>query len=158
MPGSGKSTLANQIVDVIRNSGKQCVWLDGDSLRAILGRANPDSDYTMESRKEIAMIYSKIGTLLNSQGLIVVISTVSLFWEVHAFNRRNVPNYYEVFLDVDLDLLYTGERKNLYDSILRKSLTPEFPKNPDIILRASNSIDRENWLSILCEQLDWLDN
>lgn len=158
LPGSGKSTLANQVVSVIRISGRQCVLLDGDSLRAILGRTNPDSDYSMQSRKEIAMTYSKIGALLNSQGLMVVISTVSLFWEVQEFNRKNLPNYCEVFLDVDLDLLHSGERKNLYDSVLRETLIPEFPKNPDIILRATKAIDRKNWLGILRHELDWLQN
>lgn len=156
LPGSGKSTLANQVVEVIRLSGRQCVLLDGDTLRSILGRTNPDLDYSMQSRKEIAMVYSKIGALLNTQGLTVVIATVSLFWEVQEFNRQNLPNYCEVFLDVDLDLLYSGERKNLYDSVLRETLIPEIPKNPDIVLHANRANDRENWLGILLHELDWL--
>jgi adenylylsulfate kinase-like enzyme len=158
LPGSGKSTLANQVVNLIRLSGKQCVLLDGDTLREILGKTNLDSDYSMNSRKEVAMIYSKIGILLNSQGVIVVVSTVSLFWDVHEFNRQNLPNYCEVFLDVDLNLLYTGQRKHLYESVLRDSLIPEFPKNPDIILRAKKSMDREKWLDILRNKLIWIES
>lgn len=153
MPGSGKTTLADELVSSLRTRGESCIQLDGDELRYILNREDLDSDYSPESRLQLALSYSRLATALNSQGFIVVVSTVSLFWKVQEWNRRNVRNYFEVFLDVDSSLLEKGPRNKLYETSLKSQLIPEFPKNPNLILKANNLSDRTSWLSILEDSL-----
>jgi adenylylsulfate kinase-like enzyme len=153
MPGSGKTTLANDLVSSLRVKGQHCIQLDGDELRHILNKEDLNSDYSPESRLDLALLYSRLAVSLNSQGFIVVVSTVSLFWRVHKWNRLNIKNYFEVFLDVDSTLLETVPRSRLYKTALGTHFSPEFPVNPDLVLKAKNLIDRATWLSILEDSL-----
>ena len=52
--------------------------------------------------------------MLANQGLTVVIATMSLFKEVHAWNRHNLPGYFEVYLKVPLDELRRRDSKGIY--------------------------------------------
>ena len=149
LPGSGKSTLAASLASHFRSQDMPCVFLDGDELREILGRNDASRDYTTDSRKDLAQIYSRLASKLNQQDLIVVIATVSLFWEVLEHNRSTNPNYVEVFLNVDSQILHTGERKLLYDETLKLDLVSELPRNPDLVLHASNESDRNDWFKEL---------
>jgi adenylylsulfate kinase len=153
MPGSGKTTLANNLASSLRVKGQHCIQLDGDELRHILRKEDLNTDYSLESRLELALLYSRLAVFLNSQGFIVVVSTVSLFWEVHKWNRLNTKNYFEVFLDVDSSLLDTVPRSGLYKAALESHFSPEFPVNPDLVLKAKNTTDRTSWLSILEDSL-----
>ena len=76
LPGSGKSTLAASLASHFRSQDMPCVFLDGDELREILGRNDASRDYTTDSRKDLAQIYSRLASKLNQQDLIVVIATV----------------------------------------------------------------------------------
>jgi adenylylsulfate kinase-like enzyme len=153
MPGSGKTTLANDLVLSLRIKGKRCIQLDGDELRHILNKENLESDYSPESRLDLALLYSRLAVALNSQGFIVVVSTVSLFWRVQELNRLYTKNYFEVFLDVDSKLLEAGSRSRLYETTLKHQLTPELPLKPDLTLKARKLADRKSWLSILEDSL-----
>jgi len=154
LPGSGKSTLAASLASHFRTTGTPCIFLDGDELREILGRNAASCDYTTESRKGLAQIYARLASNLNQQGLVVVVATVSLFWEVLENNRTTNPNYVEVFLDVDRQMLHTGDRRLLYDETLKMNLVSELPRNPDLILRASNESDRIDWFKELLSFLE----
>jgi adenylylsulfate kinase-like enzyme len=46
------------------------------------------------------MQYARLCRVLAEQGVTVVIATISLFKEVHAWNRENLPGYFEVYLKV----------------------------------------------------------
>lgn len=149
LPGSGKSTLGAALVQHFRSDGTPCVFLDGDELRQILGRIDHDGDYTMQSRRELAQIYSRLATKLNLQGLVVVVATVSMFLEVYDSNRRANSNYVEVFLNVDRELLSSGPRKEMYEESLELNLLSEFPLNPDLMLHAKTEEDRYVWFTEL---------
>lgn len=49
-------------------------------------------------RLSLAKMYSKLSSLLAKQGHIVVVSTISLFHEVHTINRQNT-NYCEIYIE-----------------------------------------------------------
>ena len=95
--------------------------LDGDELRMIFGKLNFDSDkeYGRDARVALAMIYSRLCSLLSQQGFTVVIATISLFREVHKWNRANIPGYYEVYLDVPMDELINRDPKAIYENYFK---------------------------------------
>lgn len=115
LSGAGKSTLAHEVVARLRAEGKAVVHLDGDELREVFGAVAANAqNHGREGRLALAMQYAHLCRVVASQGLTVVIATISLFREVHAWNRRNLPGYFEVYLKVPVDELRRRDPKGIY--------------------------------------------
>jgi adenylylsulfate kinase len=113
LSGAGKTTLAHKVADRLRARGRSVVLLDGDELRAVFG-AIAASSHAGGARLELAMSYARLCQVLASQGLTVVIATISMFKDVHAWNRANLPGYFEAYLNVPLDELRRRDSKGIY--------------------------------------------
>ena len=116
LSGSGKTTLANRLFDELKLSNKNLVLLDGDELRYILNldNSNESKYYSRSQRISLALSYSKLCKYLSNQGMIVVIATISLFREVHEWNRKNLPNYFEIYMNPPSEILVKRDSKGLY--------------------------------------------
>jgi len=142
LSATGKTTLSKLLVDSFRASGKVVVHLDGDELRQVLS----DEAYTREERIALGMRYSRLCRLLINQGIDVVISVIGLFKELHRWNKENIPNYIEIFIDTPLEELINRDPKGLYKkhksgeikNIAGMDLKVDFPVDPDIHLKWSS--------------------
>ena len=115
LSGSGKSTLAKCLAPELKQRGENVISLDGDELRNILPKVNSHSDeYSRNNRLQLAMTYSKLCELLANQGFTVIISTISMFHEIYLWNRKNLPNYFQVYLEVPLHELEKRDPKDIY--------------------------------------------
>ena len=115
LSGAGKSTLARELVRVLRDEGRAVVMLDGDDLREVLALGTMDSSrYSRDQRVELALRYSRLCRYLADQGFIVVIATISMFAEVHSWNRSHLPGYLEVYIKVPTDELRRRDPKGIY--------------------------------------------
>ncbi len=115
LSGAGKSTLAQVLAPRLRAQGRAVVLLDGDELREVFGAVAANADnHGREGRLALAMQYARLCRILASQGLTVVIATISLFREVHAWNRAHLPGYFEVYLKVSVDELRRRDPKGIY--------------------------------------------
>lgn len=115
LSGAGKSTLAQALAPRLRAQGRAVVLLDGDELRDVFGAVTANADnHGREGRLALALQYARLCRILASQGLTVVIATISLFREVHAWNRANLPGYFEVYLKVPVDELRRRDPKGIY--------------------------------------------
>jgi cytidine diphosphoramidate kinase len=141
LSATGKTTISTLLVEKLRESGKFVVHLDGDELRHVLS----DNAYTREERIALGMRYSRLCKLLISQGVCVVISVIGLFKELHKWNRNNIPNYVEVFIDTPLSELKRRDPKNLYrdfelgklNNVAGVDLQVDLPSQPDIHIKWS---------------------
>jgi cytidine diphosphoramidate kinase len=141
LSATGKTTLSTLLVEHMRLLGKKVILLDGDELRQVLS----ENAYTREERIALGMRYSRLCKLLSSQGVDVVIAVIGLFKELHEWNRENIPNYVEVFIDTPLAELRRRDPKDLYknvdsgriQNVAGIDLEVDFPYKPDIYL---------NWL------------
>ena len=89
--------------------------LDGDELRDVFGAtATNPQNYGRESRLALAMQYAHLCRVLAKQGHTVVIATISLFREVHSWNRVNLPDYFEAYLKVPVEELRRRDPKGIY--------------------------------------------
>ena len=140
LSGAGKTTLAQAIVKHLRDNGQHVIFLDGDELRDILNRPlNNVQSHDRESRLALAMQYAQLCRMLAMQGVIVVIATISLFKEIHSWNRTNLPNYFEIYLDVPLDELRRRDPKTIYhrfdrgeiENVAGLDVDIDKPQNPD---------------------------
>ncbi len=115
LSGAGKSTLARQIVEKLRFCGEPVVMLDGDELREVFGAVAANvHNHGREGRLALALQYAHLCRVIASQGFTVVIATISLFREVHAWNRANLPGYFEVYLKVPIEELRSRDPKGIY--------------------------------------------
>lgn len=135
LAGSGKTTIASGVYEKLKQEYPNTVHLDGDVMRDILGE---QSAHDLEGRIRTAEIYSKFCSLLTSQGINVVMSTISLFRNIHNYNRKNNQSYYEILLNVNKDTLHKRNKKGLYqgssENMMGIDQQPEFPVNPDVVL------------------------
>ena len=142
LSATGKTTLSTLLVTHLRNLGKTVIHLDGDELRQVLA----DDVYTREERIALAMRYARFCKLLSEQGVDVVIAVIGLFKEVHKWNRNNITNYIEIFIDTPLSELKKRDPKKLYrdvelgviKNVAGIDLIIDIPSNPDIHLKWSD--------------------
>ena len=115
LSGAGKSTLAREVASRLRARGEPVVLLDGDELRGVFGAVAANArNHDREGRLALAMKYARLCQIIARQDLTVVIATISLLNEVHAWNRVNLPGYFEVYLKVPLEELGRRDPKGLY--------------------------------------------
>lgn len=115
LSGAGKSTLAYEMVSKFNNSGEVVVMFDGDELREVFGsKATNEQNYSREGRLLLAMQYAYLCRLVAAQGLTVIIATISMFREIHEWNRANLPGYFEVYLKVPIEELRRRDHKGIY--------------------------------------------
>lgn len=115
LSGAGKTTLANELVRRLREQGEPVIMLDGDELREVFGAAAANAqNHGREGRLALAMQYAHLCRIIAAQGVTVVIATISLFREVHEWNRANLPGYFEVYLKVPVEELRRRDPKGIY--------------------------------------------
>ena len=136
----GKSTVAEEALRLIRAAGRTAVLLDGDKVRAALHDSATGHD--REGRLRNAYRISGLAKMLAEQGLVVVVATMSLFHEIHAWNRANLPGYLEILLKAHLQVLMARDPKGLYRKAAAGEvvnvggfdLAVEEPLAPDLVL------------------------
>ena len=115
LSGAGKTTVSTELNERLKKGGLQPILLDGDILRRLfIDRNNTTQTYNRQERIILSYKYSHLCQLLSSQGFIVIIATVSMFREIYAWNRLNLPNYFEIYLNVPLRELCRRDPKNIY--------------------------------------------
>lgn len=112
LSGVGKSSIANELKHLISDRGINAVIVDGDKVREVINDSSTGHD--RESRFQNAMRICRLAKMLSEQGAIVIVATMSLFKEVHKWNRENLINYYEVFIRASIESLKERDARGLY--------------------------------------------
>ena len=139
MSGAGKTTIGSLLYSHFLEIKKNVVYLDGDTLREIFGNSKK---YSQSERMFLAKRYSRLCKVLTEQGTDVIITTISMFHEIRAWNRENIENYNEIYIKVPLEVLISRDQKKLYSRALRGEIKDvigidvkvEEPLNPDVII------------------------
>ncbi len=139
LSGAGKTTIGSLLYEHLKRKYPNTVIFDGDALRQAFGN---DLGYSEEDRYQCAMRYARLCRLLVEQGIHVVCCTISMFDQVREWNRRNIENYSEIYIEVPLPVLEKRNQKNLYQdvkdgkrgNVVGMDLALQLPKNPDIRL------------------------
>ncbi|MDD2656643.1 MAG: adenylyl-sulfate kinase [Patescibacteria group bacterium] len=145
LPGCGKTTLSKKLYESINNK-LFTIRMDGDVFREIMDN---DLGYTIEDRKKNAFRLARMNKYLVEHGAVVICATVSLFKEVHDWNRKNINNLLEIFIEVSENVLNERDQKNLYSkgktgetkNVYGIDQSFDIPKNPDLIIKNDGSLD-----------------
>ena len=148
LSGAGKTTLATELSQRLRGAGQAVISLDGDDLRRVWGEQPMDeAGYGREDRIALGIRYARLAKLLASQDHVVIVATISLFREVHIWNRKNIPGYFEVYLRAPLDELRRRDPKGIYrryeagqlKNVAGLDLEIDEPESPDLLLNVMPS-------------------
>ena len=111
LAGAGKTTIGRKLYQNIKILDSATVFLDGDHVRDIMGQ---DLGHSLEDRKKNGLRVCQLCRYLDRQGVNVVCAILSLFEEQQCWNRENYSDYFEVFVDVPMDVLAARDQKGLY--------------------------------------------
>ena len=151
LSGAGKTTLANKLGNNLRYIGIPYFLLDGDLVRKVFQEDKYEKNYSYEERKKMSNKYSRLSLLLANQGYCVITSVISMFEEIYNWNKKNLPGYYEVFLDITLDELKKRDSKGIYKkfkegnlkNIAGLDLAIQKPSNPNMHVKDNDKVNVE---------------
>jgi adenylylsulfate kinase len=149
LSGAGKSTIGNAIHKLWKAEEPNTVLVDGDAVRSII-RFNADADaYSLAGRHAAASRYCDICEWLGNEDINVVCCTISFYDDLRKRNRQNLKDYFEVYINVPMDVLIERDVKNLYAPALRGEIRNvvgvdlhlDAPADPDFVLDNSQKCD-----------------
>lgn len=112
LSGAGKSTIAAALGDLFAKAGRPAILLDGDEVREAVG--DEFCGHDPESRLKNAYRICRFARMLAGQGFTVIVATMSLYHEIHDWNRKNLPGYFETYLEASPEVLRERDPKGLY--------------------------------------------
>ncbi|MCP3902006.1 MAG: adenylyl-sulfate kinase [Planctomycetes bacterium] len=148
LSGAGKTTLARAVTARLRGGGQPAVMIDGDDLRKLHRR---DLSHSPADRLENARRIGRLAQFLSAQRVNVVVATISLFHEVHEWNREHLERYLEVYLHASIDFLerrdpkglYRRAREGLISEVAGVDLAFEEPLRPDLRFDSEKELEPE---------------
>lgn len=109
--GAGKSSVARELERILARRGVESVILDGNHLREVFEQ----SGYDRASRIALGIRYAELAKTLSAHSnKAVIIAANGMLSEVCEYNRAYLPDYYEVFLDVPLEVLKKRDSAGIY--------------------------------------------
>ncbi len=156
LSATGKSTVAKHMKAILDDKSIPTVIVDGDEVREMV--ADDCCGHDRESRIKNAYRICRLTRMIARQGFTVLVATMSLYHEVHAWNRLNLPGYMEVLLEADLDVLKSRDPKGLYEKLSNGQeknmggvdIEAEYPQAPDLHIKNNGGPDN---IPVVAEQI-----
>ncbi len=146
LSGSGKSTLAAKLEDDLHHSGFFSIVIDGDNFR---GTVNSDLGFSDIDREENIRRISEVGKLLQSNGIIVIVSAISPRGKFRKQAKEIIGKdyFHEVYINASFDICRKRDVKGLYAKAEQGDLANftgkesnfEEPINPWLSLKTDNT-------------------
>ena len=108
---SGKSTLGRYFFKKFKKKNKNTVFLDGDEFRKIF---HDDIKYTLRDRDVNAIRLTSLVKYVSDQKVNLIVSANITSQRFRNWCRKNVKNYFEIFIDTPMEILRKRDYKKLY--------------------------------------------
>ena len=153
LSSAGKSTVATSLAQRLGDDGIKPVVLDGDTMRSLLPCP---LGYGLDDRRRLATSYADLAGELAAQGHVVIVATVSLLHDVHARNRRVLPRYLEVFLDVPEAVRTQRDTRGIYtmDQSVGVDLPAQLPTAPDLAIANHGTTTPQDCATLIARLLE----
>ena len=141
LSGAGKTSIGRAVLELWREINPAAVLVDGDDVRRLRDRENPQ-DYTPAGRRAVAEDIAALCEWLNGQDVNVVCCTISSFPDLLRDNRQRFRDYFEVFVDVPVDVLAARSENDMYEraqlgkikNVVGVDLPYRPPEHPDLVI------------------------
>lgn len=158
LSGAGKTTIGTLLYQHLRKGEKNIVFIDGDKIREVY----QNKDYSEEGREKISYTNMRLCKMLTEQGLDVIIAVIGMRDAYREWNRKNIQNYFEIYLEVPIEILIARDSKGLYSKALRHEITNvygidmpyEEPKMPDVKICNDSSKTPEEVCQVIIDRLN----
>ncbi len=111
LPSSGKTTLGRKIAQRLLDDDEAVELLDGDSIRAKIGR---NLGFSREDREDNLRRISFVADLLARNGIHVVVAAISPYAALRQEIRNQLDPFVEVFVNAPLAVCEQRDVKGLY--------------------------------------------
>jgi adenylylsulfate kinase-like enzyme len=149
LSGAGKTSLCDALNRMLKPCLPQLVLIDGDAVRQLFGDTLGHSE--ADRKVQIGRI-QRLAKMLSDQGLVVLVAALYSHPDLLAWNRANLADYFEVYLDAPLDLVERRDSKDLYAGaaagtiphVVGVDIPWHAPQAPDLRLDAAADIDPDD--------------
>ena len=117
--GAGKSDIGKRLYSKVKTGVSNIVFLDGDALRNAISR---DLGHSVEDRYISEERRSRLCELLAEQDIHIICSALSNAPDIRKWNKQNIKDYYEVYLQANKETLYKRDPKGIYRKLLNKEI------------------------------------
>ena len=153
LSGSGKSTIGEKLKILLEKKFGKTLIVHGDDIRNIYDYKS----YSKYERLKLGKANSNFCKLIADQKINVIFTTVGLFNILFKYNKKNIRRYVEIYIESDIEKLIKNKKKIFYkkktSNVWGLDLKPEFPKNPDIIIKNNFKISSENLAKSLYKKI-----
>lgn len=160
LSGAGKTTIAQELCKIWKVSYPNTVILDGDTVRDFFPVDSIDADYSIERRRANALRINSICKWLDSQGINVICSVLSIFPDLRGDLRACTKQYFEVYIDVPVETLISRDNKGLYRGALKGEIKNvvgidiDFPVPKTADMTVGNDFEIETAIDTACSILE----
>ncbi len=138
------------------------VLLDGDRIRELFGNL---SDYSEPNRVKQVERLRSLAIFLSEQNVSVIVTVLYSSPDLMDWNRLNIKDYYEVYLDTPLETVMQRDAKGIYSKAVNGQMPnvvgldiPWFPpEKPDLWIDGGNGESAEKYaeqILLKCSILD----
>ncbi len=138
---AGKSAVGKCLVDIIRKKHPNTIFIDGDIFRGI---TNNDLGHTVEDRYKNAKRIEEFCVYMDTQGIHVIFSLLSIFPDVQKSIRSRVKNYFQVYLTASDEILKSRDKRGVYNNeknVVGKDIEFPTPYKSDLIIENDTNKD-----------------
>ena len=140
LSGSGKTAISKKIKNRIIKLYGPTIEVSGDNFRKVFKLTK----YDQKERIKKLWYYHHFSKLITNQKVNLIFNLIGMIDKARNWNRKNIDNYVEIYVKVDVKRVVNRRKKNLYlnstKNIVGMDIKAELPKKPHIIL--NNNFNR----------------
>jgi adenylylsulfate kinase-like enzyme len=148
LSGAGKSTIGCIVAQRLRNRHINTVYLDGDLLRDVWG---DELGHSVADRQKNVHRLCHLAKMLDDQNIHMVMAAQLIFPEWRRWNREHLSQYFEVFLDVPMEVvesrdphgIYGEDRAGTRNNVVGIDIPFPRPDDADLVLQPPCVLDIE---------------
>ena len=153
LSGSGKTEISKKILKKISKLYGPTIEISGDEWRNVTNFKK----YDKNSRIEGLLKLHRFTKLITDKKINLILNCIGMYNRARKWNRLNIDNYIEIYIEADLKKIISFKKKTVYLSnkknIVGLDIKAELPKNPHIKIlnnfkKSTNTLANELLLKI----------